>query len=212
MKKQFILFVSLMAFVFSSIAQTTEFQLPIGIKNDDGSSSFFDIKKGDKLVYQVNAGGSQYEFIITINGYNSKKAMDFNYEMTNANNTRGHVTISPEAQGNATKYVNYFRGGELNLTDACTVWLSGKNFRDLSERKTIMQLDNNAPETFYLPKEDDVETVVKIKGEDKTVTGFKINNAEDGKGNKTIWINDLSANSLIIKMDLGWSIVLKEIR
>ncbi len=207
MKKQFILFVALMVFAFSGIAQSS-FQLPLGIKNDDGSSSFFDIKKGDKLVYQVNAGGNEYEFIVTINGYDSKKGMDFNYEMTNANNTKGHVIISPEAQGN----VNYFRGGELNLTDACTVWLSGKNFRDMPERKTTMQLDNNAPETFYRPQEDEVSTVVKIKGEDKTVTGFKINNASDGKGNKTLWINDLSANSLIIKMDLGWSIVLKEIR
>jgi hypothetical protein len=211
MKKQFIFFVSLMAFTFSSIAQSA-FQLPLGIKNADGSAEYYDIKNGDKLVYQVNAGGNQHEFIVTINGHDSKNGIDFNYEMTNSSNTKGHVTISAKAQADATKYVNYFRGGDLNLTDASSVWLSGKNFSDMPERKTTMQLDNNAPETFYRPKEDEVTTIVKIKGEDRTVEGFRINNASDGTGDKTIWINDLSSNSLIIKMDLGWSIVLKEIR
>lgn len=211
MKKQFILFISLIAFVFSSIAQTA-FQLPITVKNDNGSTEFFDIKKGDTLVYQVNAGGNQYDFMVTVNAHDSKTGIDFDYEMTNANNTRGHVTISPQAQASATKYVNYFRGGDLNLTDASSVWLSGKNFSDMPERKTTIQLDNAAPETFYRPKDEDVSMVVKIKGEDQTVEGFRINNASDGKGDKTIWINDLSSNTLILKMDLGWTVVLKEIR
>jgi hypothetical protein len=210
MKKQFILFVSLMAFAFSSIAQSS-FTLPLVIKNDDGSSGFYDLKKGDKLVYQVNAGGSEYEFIVTLNDPGSN-AFDFNYEMTNVNKTNGHVTISNKAKGDATKYVNYFRGGELKLTDACTVWLSGKNFNDMPDKKTTMTLDNGTPETFYRPEKDEVNPVVKIKGEDKKLEAFMINNAVDGSGNKTMWINDISSNSLIVKMDLGWSIVLKEIR
>lgn len=211
MKRHFILFFSMMVFAFNSIAQS-DFVLPITVKNEDGSSSFFDIKKEDTLVYQVKAGDKEYEFKVTINAHDSENGIDFNYEMTNANITKGHVTISPEAQANATKYVNYFRGGNLKLTDASSVWLSNKNFRDMAQKKTIIQLDNNAPEIFYLPKDESVSTVVKIKGEDKTIEGFKINNAVDGNGNKTIWINDISSNSLIIKMDLGWSIVLKEIR
>ncbi|MBL7702321.1 MAG: hypothetical protein JNM14_08720 [Ferruginibacter sp.] len=210
MKKQFILFVSVMLLAFSGIAQST-FTLPLIIKNDDGSSEFYDLKKGDKLVYQVKAGGSEYEFIVTLNEP-GKNALDFNYEMTNSNNTSGHITISDEAKGNATRYVNYFRGGELNLTDACTVWLSGKNFSDMPNKKTVMQLDNNAPETFYRPEKDEVSPVVKVKGEDKKLEGFIINNAADGTGKKTIWVHGISSNSLILKMDLGWSIVLKEIR
>lgn len=210
MQKQFILFVSVMLLAFSSIAQS-DFSLPLIIKNDDGSSEFYDLKKGDKLVYQVKAGGSEYEFIVTLNDP-GKNAIDFNYEMTNSNKTSGHVTISDSAKSRATKYVNFFRGGELNLTDACTVWLSGKNFSDMANKKTTITLDNGAPETFYIPKNDEVSTVVKIKGEDKKVGAFIINNAADGNGKKTMWIHDISTNSLIVKMDLGWSILLKEIR
>ncbi len=210
MKKQFILIVSLISFAFSSMAQDA-FTLPLIVKNDDGSSEFYDLKKGDKLVYQVKAGGNEYEFIVTLNDPGNN-ALDFNYEMTNSNKTIGHVTISNKAKSEATKYVNFFRGGELSLTDACTVWLSGKNFNDMANKKTTMTLDNGAPETFYNPENDDVSTIVKIKGEDKKIEAFIINNAADGTGNKTMWIHDISSNSLIVKMDLGWSIVLKEIR
>lgn len=210
MKKHFLLFVSVTLLTFCSLAQSS-FTMPLILKNDDGSSEFFDLKAGDKLVYQVNAGGSEYEFIVTLNDPGAN-ALDFNYEMTNTNKTSGHVTISGKAKTTATKYINYFSGGDLNLTDACTVWLSNKNFNDMTERKTVLQLDNNAPETFYLPKKDTVSTVVKVKGEDKKVEAFIINNAADGNGKKTMWIHDISSNSLIIKMDQGWSIILKEIR
>lgn len=187
------------------------FTLPLMLKNDDGSSEFYDLKKGDKLVYQVKAGGNEYEFIVTLNDPGNN-ALDFNYEMTNSNKTTGHVTVSNKAKSEATKYVNFFRGGELSLTDACTVWLSGKNFSDMANKKTTMTLDNGAPETFYIPENEEVSTVVKIKGEDKKIEAFIINNAADGTGNKTMWIHDISSNSLIVKMDMGWSIVLKEIR
>jgi len=210
MKKQFILFVSVMLLALCSVAQSS-FTLPLIVKNDDGSSVFYDLKTGDKLVYHVNAGGNEYEFIVTLNDP-GENALDFNYEMTNSSKTSGHVTISGNAKANATKYVNYFRGGDLNFTDAITVWLSNKNFSDMPDRKTVMQLDNNAPETFYRPENDDVSPVVKIKGEDKKLEAFIINNAADGNGKKTMWVHGISSNSLIIKMDMGWTIVLKEIR
>lgn len=211
MKKLFILFACMLAFAFSSLAQSAMY-LPIMIKNDDGSTSSYDIKKGDQLVYQVSAFGAEYDFIVTVNSESSENGIDFNYEMTNSSNTKGHVTISADAKNKATKYVNYFKGGELNLTDACTVWLSNKNFSDMPSKKTVMQMDNNSPQTFYRPENDEVAPLVKIKGENKKLDGFIINSAADGKGDKTLWINGISSNSLILKMDLGWTILLKEIR
>lgn len=210
MKKHLLLFVSLMVFASSIMAQS-KIYLPMMIKNDDGSTASYDIQKGDKLVYQVKAGGNEYDFIVTINS-DDENGLDFNYEMTNSNKTSGHVIISNKARSEATKYVNFFRGGELKLTDASTIWLSGKNFSDMPSKKTTMTLDNGTPETFYRPEKDEVNPVVKIKGEDKKLDAFIINNGADGTGNKTMWINGISSNSLIVKMDLGWSIVLKEIK
>lgn len=210
MKKLLMVF-AVVVFALNCLAQDAMY-MPLMIKNADGSSDSYDIQKGDKLVYEVNAGGNTYNFIVTVNSESAEKGIDFNYEMTNANKTSGRVTISADAKSNATKYVNYFRGGDLNLTDACTVWLSDKNFSDMPDRKTTMQIDNSVPEIFYRPQNDEVEPVVKIKGTDKKIDGFKINNAADGTGSKTIWINGISSNSLILKMDLGFSIVLKEIK
>lgn len=214
MKKVLLLVFCLMAFVFSGTAQksVTSMYLPIMIKNDDGSTGSYELKKGDKLVYHVNAGGSEYDFIVTINKETPKGGLDFTYEMTNSSNTKGHVVISSNARYKATKYINYFRGGELNLTDAITVWMSYKNFGEMPGKQTTMQLDNNSPETFYRPENDEVNPVVKIKGEDKKLDAFIINNAADGKGNKTMWINGISSNSLIVKMELGFSIQLMEIK
>lgn len=209
--KKLLILIAVVAFALNSFAQEAMY-LPVMIKNADGSSGSYDIQKGDKLVYEVNAGGSIYNFIVTVNAASFETGIDFNYEMTNASKTSGHVTISADARNNATKYVNYFRGGDLNLTDACSVWLSSKNFGDMSNKKTTMQIDNGAPETFYQPDNADVELVVKIKGKDKTINGFSINNAADGAGSKTLWINNISSNSLILKMDLGFSIILKEIK
>ena len=210
MKKSLILFVSILAFACSSIAQSSMF-LPMMIKNDDGSTESYDIQKGDILVYQVKAGANEYDFIVTING-ESEKGIDFNYEMTNSSKTKGHILLSYKAKNEATRYINYFRGGELNLTDACTVWLSGKNFSDMPDKKTTMTIDNGEPEIFYRPENDEVTPIVKIKGQDKKIDAFIINNAADGTGKKTMWINGISSNSLIVKMDLGWTIELKEIR
>lgn len=214
MKKQLVLIFCVFAFAYSATAQKSvkSIYLPMMIKNEDGSTGTYEIKKGDKLVYHVNAMGNEYDFIVTINKETPKGGLDFNYEMTNSNKTKGHVVISSTARYKATKYVNYFRGGELNLTDAITVWISYKNFGEMPDKKTTMQLDNGSPETFYRPEQDEVNPTVKIKGEDKKLDAFIINNAADGTGNKTMWINGISSNSLIVKMELGWSIELKEIR
>jgi hypothetical protein len=210
MKKYFLVLLATFALLSGSVAQKASLHMPILIKGDDGDS-MYELQKGDKLVYRINTGSAEYDFIVTINE-SDDKGLDFNYEMTNANNTSGHVLISNKAKSDATRYTNFFRGGELSLTDASTVWLSYKNFGDMPERKTTMQIDNGSPETFYRPEKDEVYPIVKIKGEDKKIDAFIISNAADGKGGKTMWINGISSNPLIVKMDLGWTVELKEIR
>lgn len=186
--------------------------MPLSIINDDGSASSYNINRGDKLVYHVSFGEKEYDFIVTINDAGYEKGVDFNFEMTAPVNKKGHVTISGKARAESSRYINYFSGGELNLTDACTVWLTNKNFSEMPEKKTIMTLDDGSPEVFYRPEKDDVNLVVNVKGKKMKIDGFSINNAADGTGNETLWINNISSNSLILRMDLGWTIELKEIR
>lgn len=188
------------------------FTIPIIVKDEDGESTSIDFTKGTQLVYEVNANGNKYDFVVTLNDYTYEKGIDLNYIMTNENKTQGHVKISKFGKNQSRKYVNYFSGGELVLKDACTIWLTDKNFAEMPDKKTEMQLDNAEPETFYRQEKDEVYPEVIIKGKVQKIDGFIVNNGAEGNGNKTIWIQNTSANPLILKMDLGWTITLKEIK
>ncbi len=189
-----------------------EFSIPLILRDSTGDDIFYDINNGTQLVYAVEAYGQTYDFIVSLNDYDYERGIDFNYEMTNENNTKGHVKITKNGKNESTKYINYFKGGELKLSNASSVWLSYKNFMDMPQNKTTMQMDDAAPETFYKPEKNEVFHDIIVKGEKKIIVGFIINNAADGSGNKTLWVHNISANTLIIKMDLGFTIQLKEIR
>lgn len=195
-----------------AIKPDTSFTIPLMVKKEDGEMYYYDLKKGDQLVYHVNAMGQEYDFIVTLNHYSYASGIDFNYEMTAPANKQGHVTISPKAKEASRKYHNYFSGGELKLTDATTVWFCDDNFGDMPKKKTRLTIDNDAPEIFYRPEKDEVMPVINVKGKEMPVEGFIVNNKADGSGDKTMWIHGISSNPLILKMYLGWTIELKEIR
>ncbi len=188
------------------------FTIPIIVIDEIGESTSIDLKKGTQLIYEVNANGNKYDFIVTLNDYDYSRGIDFNYRMTNENKTQGHVKISKNGKNESRKYVNFFTGGELLLKDASTIWLTGKNFAEMPDKKTEMQFDNNDPETFYRQEKDEVYPEVIIFEKKQKLDGFIINNAPDATGNKTLWIHNISANPLILKMDLGWTVELKEIK
>jgi hypothetical protein len=185
--------------------------MDIDFKTDEAPYSYA-VQKGDQFVYHVNAGGSEYDFIVTINKFSYENGIDFDYTMTNDNQTSGHVVISPTAKDKARDYINYFRGGDLNLTNSSSVWLSYSTFMDMPKKKTVMSFDGGAKTNMYRPANDEVVPVVKVKGVDRKIDAFMINSAADGTGDKTLWIHGSSSNPLIIKMDLGFQIELKEIR
>jgi hypothetical protein len=179
----------------------------------DGGKSLYMGQTGDKLVYEVNAGGQVYDFIITIlRPASDAYRYSFDWEMTAPVNKSGHVNISKNAAFDSKKYMNYFNGGNLTLTDACTVWMTGENFGEMPDKKTIMQFDSNEPETFYRKDEAETEQAIKYKGRDMKLDIFKTDNEKQGSDHRQVWVQGISAFPLIVKMDLGWTIRLKEIK
>lgn len=182
------------------------------LSSGEGLPALFTIQPMDTLVYGVEAYGKKYDFIIIVNKYEGSGGIDFNWKMTDPINTEGHTTVTGEAAYSSKKYNNFFSPGELNLTDATTVWLCGENFSDMPEKKTTMQLDDNAPETFVRPDEDQVVYDIIYRGTPLKLDAFKINNQKEGADKKEIHILGISSNPLIVAMDLGWKIQLKEVR
>ncbi|MEI9956118.1 MAG: hypothetical protein WDM90_07415 [Ferruginibacter sp.] len=186
--------------------------MPIEFTEANGGKGEYQLKKGDQLVYHVNTGSVEYDFIVTLNDGGTKKALDFNYAMNNAAGTSGHVNISAQARAKARKYINYFSGGEMKLVDASSVWLTDANYADLDYGKAQLSFDGGPEETFYAEGNNDVGKVVKIKGVNRKIGGFSITNAHGAAGDKTLWINLSKTNPLIIKMNLGFTIELREIK
>jgi hypothetical protein len=179
----------------------------------DGGKSLYMGQTGDKLVYEVNAGGQVYDFIITL----MQPAADdyrytFDWEMTAPVNKSGHVNISKTAAIDSKKYMNYFKGGNLTLTDASTVWMTGENFGEMPDKKTTMQFDNNEPEAFYRKDEAETEHTIKYKGKEMKLDIFKVDNDKEGSDHRQVWVQGISSFPLIVRMDLGWTIRLKEIK
>jgi hypothetical protein len=195
----------------SSVKKPEPLNMDMYIKNEDGSTYSEPLKRGDQLVYHVNAGGKEYDFIVKINDGSYSKGVDFNYQMTAPVNLKGHVKILAKGKNDSRKYVNYFGGGEMILKDACTVWMTGANFMELPAKQTKMTFDNEEEETFYNYDNNEITPAIKFRGKEVKLDGFILSNSAEGKGSKTLWIQNGSGNPLILKMDLGWTIELKEI-
>lgn len=171
-----------------------------------------DFAAGDTLVYEVNAAGNVYDFIAVLKTYDlSAKGFSFDWMMTDPVNLSGTVTVTADAYLNSRTYINRFAGGSLTMKDACTVFFTYENFMDMPEKETKLTLDGEE-ETFYRPDSDDVPFKIKIGGENYTLDAFKINNKKDGQGDKTIVIQGISSHALILEMDLGFKIRLKEVK
>jgi len=171
-----------------------------------------DFAAGDTLVYEVNAAGNVYDFIAVLKTYDlSAKGFSFDWMMTDPVNLSGTVTVTADAYLNSRSYINRFAGGSLTMKDACTVFFTYENFMDMPEKETKLTLDGEE-ETFYRPDSDDVPFKIKIGGENYTLDAFKINNKKDGQGDKTIVIQGISSHALILEMDLGFKIRLKEVK
>lgn len=181
------------------------------IYTKENSTSIFDIQNGDTLIYEVNASGSTYDYWVIVNEFSYEKGIDFSWLMTDPVNKSGRVKVSPSAKSDATKYVNYFAPGVMQLKDACTVWLSGKNFGDMPSKETMIQLDNDAPEKFSRPENDEVTYDINYRGKEIKLDAFIIQSNGESY-NKQIHILNTSGNPLIVAMDLGWTIRLKEVR
>lgn len=182
---------------------------PLGISmlliNDEGSTMYEDLMVGDKLVYQVSAGDMVYQFVVKPLSYTMETGIHFTYSMTSTPPREGEVKVLPQAKENSRKYVNFFSGGLLRLEDACSVWLSDANFNDLVNGKTIMTMDDQPPQTFSSP-DDVVQPEILWKGEKRKVDGFRLVNTDANKADKEIWVQNISANPLILYMNRGWTV------
>lgn len=204
MKKLFLLILSIVCINFFSQAQ-------IDYDKEAMVGSSIVTKAGQVLVYGVDFNGTAYDFIVHVKSVDN--GLVFDYEMTNANNTKGSVHISAKAMDDALSQNNYFTGGEMKLDDMTTVWVSRKVLMDIIEDGvTGISTDAGATQTKIQQKSvgHDYQAMNGVSG--KMMNDLSYVYLESPDGSAKYWIHLNKGNPLILKMDLGWTIWLKEIK
>jgi hypothetical protein len=179
---------------------------------EDGPCTF-SIHKGDTLVYDVFAPGSQYTLLVVPNKFDAGVVADFNWITTGAVNKKGHVVVGAKALQSGKSYLSVLPEGELKLADASALWLGADNFKDLSSKETPISFDNGKPETFLSPEEDAVSAAVNYKGKEISLEGFAIQTKPEGEPDrKEIWVLNISSNLLMFKISSNnFTMQLKEV-
>ncbi len=173
----------------------------------NNKASTFTVKPGDVLVYDVENSGDKYQFIVTVKKFG--ETINFGFTMPEKG-TKANVNIQAAAVKTAVAYNNYFNNKDKDLSTESSVWLSKKNFRDLAtgEKQTTMDVGSGA-ETFV--REQTSTQKLKYKGVEKIVTVYKVANANATDRRELSVLTELN-NPLIVSMNLGWTITLKEVR
>ncbi len=170
----------------------------------NSNKSTFEVDKSTVLVYSVNNNGDEYDFIVTLKHFD--KSIEFSYHMPQKKSAAS-INIEAGAVEDAVKYNNYFNGTDKTFTNQSTVWLSGKNYRELAMKDGSTSMDmGSGAETFAQKNTSTMK--IKYMGEEKVITYYK---AIASSGNE-VWVLNNIKNPLIVKMSLGWTIELKEVR
>lgn len=178
----------------------------------------YKMQVGDQLVYRVEAGQNEYDFIVTPTKL-SKTGISFNYEMTAPANKKGTITMNEEALTSSMAMYNQFGGGAVNLTDQVSVFASKAMMDAASEGigefmvygpqrdgQSFLTLDGNTSElngSTYL------KVVKTVAGKDYSFDGPILENED---GSEAIRFADGGEFPFIIYMVTNFKVYLTEVR
>lgn len=194
-----LLIISLSALTFNGLAQNNP--RPSRSRFWNAKESTFNIKAGDILIYHIKNNSEEYEYIVTITKVDN--GIDFDFKAP-SKKLKGHTIISAGS----------LNDGPVNQTDLTggsktALWLSKSSFRDLAtDQQTLMDMGNGI-DTFRNTNTSTIK--INYKGKEKIITVYKIENESDTGKRKFSVLNELS-NPLIVTMDAGWTLTLKEVR
>lgn len=166
------------------------------------------IKPGTQLTYDVNAGGKQYKFIVTIKKLGTEIAFD--WKMTEPVNKTGSVAMTAAAVAKADALFNYFNGGPTVLEKETSVWISQKLFNDIATNAQGAIRVNGAADTVTVMSNTISEFNFNLNGNLVAVPGWELQGGSDIK--YTIDVIESAKFPLIVRMDLGWTIALSEVK
>ncbi|MDN3607068.1 hypothetical protein [Kaistella yonginensis] len=177
----------------------------------------YKMQVGDQLVYQVEAGNMEYDFIVMPTKL-SATGVTFEYKMTEPINKTGTIAITADALKNSFAMYNRFSGGKIDLTNQTSVFAS-KKMMDAAEKGSadfLLKGVNSPAENFTTlegdtsPKNNStyIRWIKNINGTAYFLDGSIMENSD---GSKAIRFTDGGGFPFITYMQLDFKIYLKEI-
>jgi hypothetical protein len=217
------MFVFLFTITLSSQAQKSKTRTKIKTNGEDeldffqcyeGGACTFTILKGDTLVYEVNQKGKSYQMFIIPNKFTANAVADFNWYTSAPDSRSGKVSINAVGLKTGSNLITNLPTGELKITDATsTMWISEKEFKEITKGGTSMGIDGSVPEVFASPEADAANVTITYKTRSIDLDAFLVQSKEVTKSKKELAILNISDNLLIVKAELdNGSMVLKEVR
>jgi len=177
----------------------------------------YKLQVGDQLIYQVEAGNIEYDFIVTPTKLSST-GITFDYVMSAPANKTGTISMTSEALKNSMTMYNKFGGGNVNLTDQVSVFASKAMMTFAAEGSSDIYLNGpkGESENFVTLEGMDSPTngstyikwIKNINGVDYLLDGPILENADGSKG---IRYTDGGGFPFITYMELDFKVYLKEI-
>ncbi len=197
MKNVGLFFLCILAFAKGLIAQTEP--------TTDGTPA--QIAVGTQLVYEVTTATAKYQFIVTVKKLDD--GITFDWRMTAPINKKGTVIMTEDAVESAAGLFNYFANDTARLDDQTSVWVSRTMWREMhnEDEMVLISLDNDEATGFF--REDGEAHKISYKGKS---LDMKVSNLKSLTDNQTITVWENEKFPIILKMDLGWTIELKEIK
>lgn len=168
--------------------------------------STFSISPGDILLYSVEKDTQQYDLLITINDYG--KEIDFDYNIPYYSIV-GQMHMPAKAVTSGSSYKWIIDSITQHQESENMLWLSNTNYSDLKYQHATV-LDAGEGKEIY-GKLGTSTMKINFKGKEKIVTIYDVQNYSQGP-EKSIAILTSDNNPLMIRIEAGYRITLKEVR
>ncbi len=167
------------------------------------------MKPGAQLTYDVTAKDKQYKLILTLKKLGDEVA--FAWKTTDPENKSGNITMSNAATADAKAFFENFTGGDTKLDKETCLFISKQVANDIVTNAQASVKVKGVTDTVTVMGNTIGDFNFTINGNIVVVPGWELQGgATDNK--YTVDILESSKFPLIFKMDIGYSIVLTEIK
>ena len=203
-------YLTLVATIILGFSNTLSAQ--INLEEESTKGTILEVSEGMTLVYGMNYFGNEFDVTFKIKSLNQQVVFD--YETLNEKNNKGTLTMGKEALEIARAQDNYYQGEEkIDLQTQTSIWVSKLVFNELiSVGEVAISTDRGATQVTLQGVKAGHDGDITNTTTNTEITDLSYVYAESADGKVKYWISLSEEKPVILKMEMGWSIRLKEIR